>query len=91
MNKGLFTLLTASHGGVMRHSAGLESSTQLNSNAITHHHMPHHVHVDGINGTPAADVWKCTSVLDDVKRVNGPLTSRLEIRSGEDQCSTLEY
>ena len=49
--KGPFTDLTASHG-VMRCSADRDRSTQLNSGI----HMPHHVHVDGINGTPAADM-----------------------------------
>ena len=48
--KGPFTLLTASHG-IMRHSADLESSRQLNSDAIMHRNMLHHVTCyDGMNG-----------------------------------------
>ena len=37
--------------------------------------MPHHVHVIGINGTLAADVWKHAVAGDAVKSINGPLRS----------------
>ena len=54
-HKGLLGHLAALQG-VKHGSVDLESSTQLNSGAIIRHDMPHHVHVDGINGTPAADM-----------------------------------
>ena len=48
----------------MRHSADLESSTHLNSVAIMRHHMPHHVHVNGINGSAALyRLLKCENML----------------------------
>ena len=34
---------------IMRRSADLESSTQMNSNSVMRHHMLHHVHVDSTN------------------------------------------
>ena len=48
--EGPFTLLTASHR-VKLHSADLESSTKLKSGTVMRLHIPHHVHVDGINGS----------------------------------------
>ena len=63
MSKGLLTLLTASHS-VMCSSADFESSTQLNSCAVMRHHMPHHIHVDGINGSTALHrLVMCENVL----------------------------
>ena len=41
---------------VMHRSANLGSSAQLNSGVVMRCHMPHHVHVDGENGTPAVCV-----------------------------------
>ena len=51
-------------------SADLESSTQLNYGAVN---MPHHIHIDGINGPVAADMWKHAAVCDAVKSVNRAL------------------
>ena len=48
--KGLFTVLTASHG-IKRRGADIENS-KLNSGPVMLCHMLHHVHVDGINGSP---------------------------------------
>ena len=40
----------ASHG-IIRRSTDLESSTQVTSDAVLLRNIPHHVHVDGINGS----------------------------------------
>ena len=40
--------------------------------------MPHHVHIDGINGS-AADMGKHATACDAIKTVNGPLRS-LDLR-----------
>ena len=64
-NIGRLARLMASHG-VMWHNADpeIESSTQLNYGAIMRHHMPHHIHVDGINGrTDLYLVLMCENVL----------------------------
>ena len=55
----------------MRQGADLENSTQLTSGAIMRCHMPHHVHVDGINGSTG--LCQLLTSENAVKSVNGPL------------------
>ena len=68
-----FTLLTALHC-FMRRSTDLESSTWWNSGAVICCHMPHHVHIDGINGSSGLrQLLTCQNVLQCVmpSRLNG--------------------